>query len=193
MAADIYKETQQGLGSATHSESLRFSERYELGASREGRVEPVQWSSILAGVFTTISVATVLSVLGVAVGFSTVDPDDTLRAFGIGAGIWGAIIAVLAFSLGGWISARTALTSDTFARILQGALVWVVTLPLVSYGAAGGTGALLRLASGAAWSVLLSMVFGLLAAGFGGYLAASRTTFREVAVTSSSQATQPYH
>jgi len=131
--------------------------------------------------------------MGLALGFSTIDPDNTLRSFGIGAGIWGAVIVLLSFSLGGWIAARTALISDTFARILQGALVWVVTLPLVSYGIAGGSDALLKLASGAAWSVLLSMVFGLLAAACGGYLAAGRTTLREVAVTSSSQATQPYH
>jgi hypothetical protein len=193
MAADSYKEAQEGIGSATHSESLRFSERYELGAAREGRLEPVQWSSILAGVFTTVSTATLLSVFGLALGLLTIDLDNTLRSFGIGAGIWGAVITLLSFCLGGWISTRTALASDTFSRILQGALVWLVTIPLVSYGLTGGTGAFLRLASGEAWSVLLSMVCGLLAAGLGGYLAGNRETFREASVIRPSQAAQPYH
>ncbi|HMO27051.1 MAG TPA: hypothetical protein PKB10_12360, partial [Tepidisphaeraceae bacterium] len=48
------------------------------------------WGAIFAGLFTALSVMLVLSVLGVAIGLSTVDRHDDPRNYGIGAGIWGA-------------------------------------------------------------------------------------------------------
>ena len=68
----------------------------------------VRWGPILAGLFAAMSVLIVLSVLGLAVGLSNVDAGDRPANFGIGAGIWGAVSALLAFFFGGWMAARTS-------------------------------------------------------------------------------------
>lgn len=49
-----------------------------------------------------------LTILGFALGASVLDPANTAGEIGTWAGIWGAISAIVAFFLGGWIAARTA-------------------------------------------------------------------------------------
>src|SRR5215216_1006055 len=63
-------------------------------------VDRVRWASVLAGVFTVFATLAVLAVLGIALGLSTFDADNP-RNFGIGAGIYGLVSALIAFLLGG--------------------------------------------------------------------------------------------
>jgi hypothetical protein len=147
MAADIYKENPSG-GNLSRVEGFHGSERYDVGFAQGTSPDLVRWGPVLAGVFTVLSATAVLSVLGLAIGFSSVDPNDTLRSFGIGAGIWGAAVALISFFLGGWVSGRTTPIIDNFTRILQGVMVWVVTIPLLLYVIAGGVGSLFRTLGG---------------------------------------------
>jgi hypothetical protein len=267
MAADIYKESPSG-GNLSRNEGFHGSERYDLGLSQGTSHDLVRWGPVLAGVFTALSATTVLSVLGLAIGFSSIDPNDTLRSFGIGAGVWGAATALISFFLGGWISGRTTALVDNFTRVLQGSMVWIVTIPLLLYVIAGGAGAMFRtlggvvqtgvqaaapiagqaagqgaqpapgqpgregaplgqqaqdaarqaqdtarqavenlrqqvtpervertaeVASKAAWSVLFSMILGLVASAFGGYVASRRQVVQEMPVSTTGPTQQPYH
>ena len=110
----------------------------------------VRWGPIIAGLFAALSTLTVLSVLGVAIGASAFDPGDRASSFGIGAGIWGAISALLAFGVGGWTAARTAAVSGRANGLLNGTLVWVVAIPLLLYLLSSGIGSLLGTAGRAA-------------------------------------------
>jgi hypothetical protein len=91
----------------------------------------VRWGPIIAGLFAAISTLAVLAVLGAAVAGTAYDPGDSARAFGIGAGIWGAISALIAFFVGGWLSGRSAAARGHGASTLNGAMVWVTTIPLM--------------------------------------------------------------
>jgi hypothetical protein len=91
----------------------------------------VRWGPIIAGLFAAISTLVVLAVLGAAVAGTAYDPGDSARSFGIGAGIWGAISALLAFFIGGWLAARSAAVRGHGAGLLNGAMVWVATIPLM--------------------------------------------------------------
>src|SRR4051812_39198023 len=91
----------------------------------------VRWGPIIAGLFAAISTLVVLAVLGAAVAGTAYDPGDSARSFGIGAGIWGAISALLAFFISGWLAARSAAVRGHGAGLLNGAMVWVATIPLM--------------------------------------------------------------
>jgi hypothetical protein len=103
----------------------------------------VRWGPIIAGLFAALSTLAVLAVLGVAVAGSTYDPGDSARAFGIGAGIWSAISALIAFFVGGWLASRSAAVRSEGSGVLNGAMVWVVAVPLMLYMIIGGVGGLL--------------------------------------------------
>ncbi|HEY0603379.1 MAG TPA: hypothetical protein VGD58_10730 [Herpetosiphonaceae bacterium] len=106
----------------------------------------VRWGPIIAGIFTALSTLAVLSVLGLAIGASSFDPGDQARNFGIGAGVWGALSALLAFGLGGWTAARTAAVGGRNNGLLNGTMVWVVGIPLLLYLLSSGVGSLLNTA-----------------------------------------------
>jgi hypothetical protein len=83
-------------------------------------------------------------VLGLALGASSYDADDRLRSFGIGAGIWAAVSALIAFFVGGMLSARTAALRGKENGMLQGAMVWMVAVPLLAYMMSGLVGTAAR-------------------------------------------------
>lgn len=104
----------------------------------------VRWGPIVAGLFAAMSTLVLLAVLGVAVAGSSYDPGDNARAFGIGAGVWSAISALIAFFVGGWLAARSAAVRGSANGVLNGTMVWVVTIPLLLWMVAGGIGSLFR-------------------------------------------------
>ena len=61
-------------------------------------MDRVRWGPVVAGLFVALATLAVLATLGVAVGFSAADRNDSASTFGIGAGIWGAASALVAFS-----------------------------------------------------------------------------------------------
>jgi hypothetical protein len=109
-------------------------------------VDRVRWSSVLAGLFTVLSALAVLTVLGIALGLSTFDANQP-ENFGIGAGIYGIVSALIAFALGGYMSARTTAVAGRGNGILNGAMVWVVTIPLIVNLLGSGIGTLLGTAT----------------------------------------------
>jgi hypothetical protein len=104
----------------------------------------VRWGPIFAGLLCTLTTLAVLSVLGLAIGATAYDADDRMRSFGIGAGIWAAVSALIAFFVGGMLSARTSATTGQNNAILQGAMVWMVAVPLLAYMMVGLVGTAAR-------------------------------------------------
>jgi len=105
-------------------------------------LDRVRWTSVIAGFFTVLATIILLTVLGVAIGLSTVDADNP-RGFALGLSIYGAITALVAFLLGGYVSARTAAVAGSGNGILNGAMVWIITIPFMVYALGNGIGSLL--------------------------------------------------
>lgn len=97
----------------------------------------VRWGPIIAGLFAALSTLVVLGVLGLAVGLTAYDPVDRGRNYGLGAGVWGGLSALIAFALGGWLAARTAAVGGHRNGLLNGTMVWAVAIPLLMYSLAG--------------------------------------------------------
>ena len=68
----------------------------------------ISWRSVLAGVTVALAVSIILNLLGMAIGFSTVDPatGDTpsLMAVSVWAALWYVMTAIVAAFAGGWVS-----------------------------------------------------------------------------------------
>jgi hypothetical protein len=114
----------------------------------------VQWGPIVAGVLTAIVVFLLLTVLGIALGASGLDPANTAGEIGTWAAVWGAITAIVSFLIGGWIAARSAVTEGTFAGLLNGLCVGIAGLLLIIWLTASGLGNLFGTIGSTVGSVL---------------------------------------
>ena len=117
------------------SENIRpVGQRTDVTTTRfVSPMDQIRWGPILAGLFTAASCMIVLSVLGLAIGMSAYDPGDSARAFGIGAGWWGGLSALISFFIGGWIAARGAALRNSRSALMNGAMVWAVAIPFMLY------------------------------------------------------------
>jgi hypothetical protein len=110
----------------------------------------VRWGPVVAGIFACFATLATLTVLGLAIGLSSFDIGDPAGPFGLGAGIWGAISVLIAFLVGGYFAGRTAAVRGTKSGVLQGGMVWFVTIPLLLYMLSGTLSGLASAAGGAA-------------------------------------------
>jgi hypothetical protein len=91
----------------------------------------VRWASVLAGLFTAMAALIFFAVLGIAIGLEAYDAGEPARNFGIGTGIYSIVTSLVAFFLGGLVAARTAAVVGRGNGVLNGAMVWIVTIVLI--------------------------------------------------------------
>ena len=97
----------------------------------------ISWGAVLAGAVFVIAVQVSLSLLGLGIGLSTVDPaaGDVPQAtsFGLGAGIWWVVSNLIALVIGGYVAARLSGMPLRGDGIIHGLLTWAVTLLITIY------------------------------------------------------------
>jgi len=94
-----------------------------------------RWGAIFGGVFIAAAVWIVLHLFGMGVGLTAIEPNRTssLRAIGIGTGIWSGIVPIIALFLGGMVVSRLAPNPNRLNRMIHGGLVWsVATLAAIT-------------------------------------------------------------
>jgi hypothetical protein len=116
---------------------------FDLGRDR------VHWGPIVAGLLTALTSLLLLSLLGLAVGLTTVNagtaaaqggpPPDAGR----NSAIWAAVSGVLSFLIGGYVAGRTAAIFRRNWGALNGALVFMLAVPLILWLASQGLGTVL--------------------------------------------------
>jgi len=162
----------------------------------------VRWGPIVAGFFVAITALIMLGLLGLGVGLTGLNsgfsaaqgtpPPQT----GTNAAIWGAISAIIAFLIGGYVAGRTSAVFSRGWGALNGALVFFLAIPVMLWLAGQGFGAVLgtltqigqvpgqisgsvtvtpnaiagaaETARNGAWWALIAMVVGLIASAIGG-------------------------
>jgi len=112
----------------------------------------VRWGPIWAGLLSAFFTLLVLSLLGLAIGASTVDTGAAVQGTsnqnaGSYSAIWAGISAIIAFLIGGYVAGRTAAVHERGWAALNGALVFLLALPLLLWLATQGLGALIGNAS----------------------------------------------
>ena len=92
----------------------------------------IKWSAVFAGTVITLVVMLTLIMLGLAVGFATINPateENPFGGLGIGTAIWWVISSIIAYFVGGWVSSRVAGLQRVFDGALHGLVTWgLVTL-----------------------------------------------------------------
>jgi hypothetical protein len=116
---------------------------FDLGHDR------VHWGPIIAGLVTAFTTLLLLSLLGLAVGLTTVNAGTAAAQGGPPAdagrnsAIWAAISGIVAFVLGGYVAGRTAAIFNRGWGALNGALVFMLAVPLILWLAGQGLGTVL--------------------------------------------------
>jgi hypothetical protein len=128
-------------------ETRGFGVTEAIGAVRDR----VRWGPVLAGLLTALTTMLLLNLLGLAAGLSAVDIGGTpqqgttaqAQDAGRNSAIWAGLSAIIAFFLGGYVTARTAGLFDRGWGAVNGAMVFLLAVPLVLWLAAQGVGALI--------------------------------------------------
>lgn len=89
----------------------------------------LSWGAIFGGTFVALGVWILLYALGLALGLSSVDPNDpgSARSAGIGTGIWSLVAPLIALFVGGVVASRTAGVLDKMGGAMHGAVLWGIT------------------------------------------------------------------
>ena len=163
-----------------------------ISFSKEG----VDWGAVWGGLLTAIGLFILLSVLATAIGITAADDtavsgEDASRV----GGVVSAVLALLAFFVGGWVAGRMSGAHDHESGALNGFLVWALALVLILILAAFGAGAAFGTlaqsfgpvvpgaevdpavaadeAKAAAWIAFISLALAATAATLGGWLGAA--------------------
>lgn len=92
----------------------------------------VSWASIFAGLVVALGAWLLLTVLGLALGLSSADPNNpavSLKSAGTITGIWSLIVPIVALMAGGLVAARTAGVVSRATGAIHGVVLWaLVTL-----------------------------------------------------------------
>jgi hypothetical protein len=123
------------------AQTTEYHERVVFSASGVQGIR-VSWGGIWSGFLFALGVFLLLTVLGMAIGVSAVDigtADNTsARSLGIGAGVWGAATLLVALFVGGWVATRAGMVHDGATGMIEGVLIWVLSVLTLIYMASSG-------------------------------------------------------
>lgn len=106
------------------------------GAGFLNGLRRISWSAVFAGVLVAVIAQIMLSLLGLGIGLSTIDPlqeNNPMAGLGTGAAVWYGISTILSLLAGGWVAGRMAGGTRTFDNTLHGILTWSITTLLTFY------------------------------------------------------------
>lgn len=114
----------------------------------------VRWGPILSGLMIALVTQLILSALGAALGSSFLSesgaPRTNAGGVGTGVGIWSVISLLISLFVGGWVTTHACGPMNRSTALLNGAILWALTLALSAWLLASGvSGAFGVLASNA--------------------------------------------
>lgn len=128
----------------TQLESVERERTPAFGAGPYATRDLIHWGPVWAGVIGGFAVMILLSLLGLAIGLAAA-PDPAAIADPVTL-VWGVIILVIAYFIGGWVAGRTSsYRGTTTSAFFIGSMVWalsvVFVMLLATLGLAGAFGA----------------------------------------------------
>src|SRR5688572_27701282 len=118
-------------------------------------LQRVRWGAVFAGLFFTVVAQILLTVLGLAIGFTAVDPQAGAPGAGMGwgAAVWAILSLLISLFIGAYITGRLSGVLNRGDGAFNGALTWAVSLVTMLYLVASGAGALVSGVFGVVGSV----------------------------------------
>lgn len=118
----------------------------------------VSWSAVFAGVVISLITQFLLSMLGVGIGVSTIDPltggTPGMTAFSVSAGVWWTVSGIISAFVGGWVAGRLSGTPSPVSATLHGLVTWATSMLVVFYLLTSAVGSLIGGAFGVVGSAL---------------------------------------
>lgn len=104
---------------------------------RSNVINRVNWGAILAGTAIALVTHMLLSMVGIGIGASTLDPgtgdNPSIAGFSISAGIWWAVSGIIASFLGGFAAGRLAGVPKESTASWHGLTSWAATTLVIFY------------------------------------------------------------
>lgn len=103
---------------------------------RPAFLKRISWSAVFAGVLVAIVSQILLTLLGLGIGLSTIDPvteRNSTAGLGTGSAIWYAVSSLLSLFAGGWVAGRLASAPRLFDGVIHGVLTWCLATLLTIY------------------------------------------------------------
>jgi hypothetical protein len=113
------------------------------------RRDRVHWGPIVAGLLTALTALLLLCLLGLAIGLTTLNAGTAATQgappadAGRNSAIWAGVAGIASFLLGGYVAGRTAALFNRGRGALNGALVFMLAVPLILWLAGQGLGTVL--------------------------------------------------
>jgi len=104
---------------------------------------PVNWTAVWVGSLTSLVVTLLIGLIALAVGAHLIDPQERLvdlHKMRMGALIFAVCGAFFGFVAGGWVAAKVAGILRSEPAMLHGAIVWLLSVPLLLALVAHGAG-----------------------------------------------------
>ncbi|MBB5623296.1 ElaB/YqjD/DUF883 family membrane-anchored ribosome-binding protein [Pedobacter cryoconitis] len=92
-----------------------------------GFISRLSWSAVFAGVFIAIAIQLLLSLLGLSIGFGSINPVEDAKPFsglGTGALIWWIVTMLISLFAGGWVAGWFSNQVQKTDLILHGLITW---------------------------------------------------------------------
>lgn len=117
-------------------------ERVDAGATGW---QKVRWGAVFAGLVIALVTQMLLTVLGVAVGLTAVDPRQGTPGseFGWGAAVWGVVSLLCSLFVGGYVAGRLSGVFRKGEGAMNGVLVWALLMLATVWLVSSGVGSLL--------------------------------------------------
>ncbi|OIN57292.1 YrzE family protein [Arsenicibacter rosenii] len=99
-------------------------------------IKRISWSAVLAGVLVALVCQMLLSLLGIGIGLSTIDPvteQNPTAGLGIGSAVWYIVSSLVSLFAGGWIAGRLSGSARLFDGTIHGVLTWCLATLLTIY------------------------------------------------------------
>ena len=125
---------------ANHEQSTGETEIHERqtrtgggATTREGEAAPkapaswasrVSWGAVFAGTIVALVVMATLNLLGIAIGAVALEGAAGAEGFGIGAGIWWTVSALIALFVGGWTAGHFSPADIRSDGLMHGVVTW---------------------------------------------------------------------
>ncbi|MDQ3090585.1 MAG: hypothetical protein M3R46_02780 [Actinomycetota bacterium] len=95
----------------------------------------LRWSAIFGGAVSALGIWALLYAFGLALGLSTVNPNDpgSIKSSGIFTGVWSLVTPLIALFVGGMVASRGTGLTDRAGGALHGLVVWGVAVLLGAY------------------------------------------------------------
>ena len=100
----------------------------------------LSWGGLLGGLLVAVGLWLLLTVLGLAVNLTAVDPNDpgqSLKSVGVATGIWTVVVWVVALFAGAIVAAYTAPVLDRGRGAIHGVVLWSLATLLSIFLVAG--------------------------------------------------------